>query len=184
MHQRPSRCWMCSNVSAATSDRRSPQPSRTARIARSRSPFFVVTSGVFSSVWACWTDSQFPTRTPLDLHALDARDAGGQFRRQQPVVGGLDRQLADRRDPHVDGNGAEPAGLECHAPGAHGRLGEAGPRLLAVPREEFVQAEIVDPLRDRGGDAVQDQRLQPAPICRPVRQHQFVHFVLVNGQYR
>jgi hypothetical protein len=29
------------------------------------------------------------------LGAFDACDAGGQVRRQQPVVGGLDRQLAD-----------------------------------------------------------------------------------------
>ena len=33
MHQRPSRWWTCANVSAATSDRRRPQPRRTARIA-------------------------------------------------------------------------------------------------------------------------------------------------------
>src|ERR1017187_8862535 len=67
MHHRLSRCWMCLSVSEATSDRRSPQPSRMASIARSRRPFFVVTSGVFRSLWACWTDSQFPTRTPTDL---------------------------------------------------------------------------------------------------------------------
>ena len=28
------------------------------------------TSGVFNSVWACRIDSQFPTRTPLDLTPL------------------------------------------------------------------------------------------------------------------
>ena len=67
MHQRLSRCWMCSIVSAATSDRRSPQLSRMASIARLRSPFLVVTSGAFRSFWACWTDRQFPTRTPMDF---------------------------------------------------------------------------------------------------------------------
>lgn len=41
MYHRLSRCWMCFNVSAATLDRRSPQPNRTASIARSRRPFFV-----------------------------------------------------------------------------------------------------------------------------------------------
>ena len=34
MHQRPSRCWTWAMVSAATSDRRSPQPSSTAMTAR------------------------------------------------------------------------------------------------------------------------------------------------------
>jgi hypothetical protein len=38
MHHRPSRGWMWAKVSAATSERRRPQPRRTARIARSRSP--------------------------------------------------------------------------------------------------------------------------------------------------
>lgn len=40
-------------VSAATSERRRPQPRSTARIARSRSPFVVVASGAFRSAWAC-----------------------------------------------------------------------------------------------------------------------------------
>jgi adenine-specific DNA-methyltransferase len=66
MHHRPSRCWTWPTVSAATSDRRSPQPRSTARIARSRSPLVVLASGVFSSVWACLTESQFPKRTPFD----------------------------------------------------------------------------------------------------------------------
>ena len=70
MHHRLSRCWMCLSVRTATSDRRRPQPRRTASIARSRSPSLVVTSGGFSSFWACWTESQFPTRTPLDLAPL------------------------------------------------------------------------------------------------------------------
>ena len=32
-------------------------------------------------------------------------------------------------------------------------------------------------------NAVQDQGFQPAPICRPVRQYQFVHLVLVNEEH-
>jgi len=70
MHQRLSLCWMCLSVSAAASDRRKPQPSRTASMARSRSPFFVEISGAFRSVWACRSDNQFPTRTPLALTPL------------------------------------------------------------------------------------------------------------------
>src|ERR1035437_1271453 len=66
MHHRPSRCWTWGTVSAATSDRRSPQPRSTARIARSRRPLVAVASGAFNSVCACRTVSQFPKRTPLD----------------------------------------------------------------------------------------------------------------------
>ena len=67
MHQRPSRCWTCANVSAATSEGRNPQPSRTARMARSRRPLTVEMSGVLSSVCAWRCDSQFPTRMPTDF---------------------------------------------------------------------------------------------------------------------
>ena len=52
------------NVSAATSDRRSPQPRSTARIARSRSPRSVAISGALSSACACRCDSQLPVRMP------------------------------------------------------------------------------------------------------------------------
>ena len=34
-------------------------------IARSRRPFRVVMSGVFSSAWACFWDNQFPIREEL-----------------------------------------------------------------------------------------------------------------------
>jgi hypothetical protein len=56
-------------ASAATSDRRSPQPRSTA-MARSRSPFRVLTSGAFRSACACRRDSQFPTRMPPDFTPL------------------------------------------------------------------------------------------------------------------
>ena len=36
-------------------------------MARSRRPLVVVISGAFSSACACFSDSQFPARTPMDL---------------------------------------------------------------------------------------------------------------------
>ena len=48
-----------------------------------------------------------------------------------------------------------------NSPGADRRLVESGPRLKAEPREELVKPEVVHSARDRGGDAVQDQGLQP-----------------------
>ena len=80
MHQRPSRCWTCPIVSAATSDRRSPHPSRTAMMARSRRPFVVVMSGAFRSACACFSESQFPMRTPIAFalftRAMPAANSG------------------------------------------------------------------------------------------------------------
>ena len=52
MHQRLSRCWTCFIVRFVSSERRNPHPSSVANIARSRSPFFVRTSGAFSSACA------------------------------------------------------------------------------------------------------------------------------------
>jgi hypothetical protein len=43
-----------------------PQPRSTARIARSRRPLGVVAFGAFRNFCACWTESQFPSRMPLD----------------------------------------------------------------------------------------------------------------------
>src|ERR1022692_3659371 len=59
----------CAIVSAATSDRRNPQPSSTAMMARSRNPLSFVLSGVFSSACACFWDSQFHTK-PVDFESL------------------------------------------------------------------------------------------------------------------
>ena len=65
-HVKVSRCWTCLIVSP---------PIRTGAIRsqaewrawRGRaSPSYVRTSGAFSSACACWSDSQFPTRTPWD----------------------------------------------------------------------------------------------------------------------
>lgn len=56
-------------VSAASSDRRNPQPSNVTNTARSRDPFFVQTSGVLRSVLGEATANS-PTRTPCDRTPL------------------------------------------------------------------------------------------------------------------
>jgi hypothetical protein len=63
----------CVNVSAATSERRKPQPRRTARMARSRSPRSVEISGALSNACACFCDSQLPVRLPC-VFALFTRE--------------------------------------------------------------------------------------------------------------
>ena len=120
----------------------------------------------------------------LLVKGLPPRDAGGELRRQKPVVGRLDRQLPHRRDSDVDGDGPEPAGLQRDAPGAHGCLGEARPGLLREPGEKLVQPQVVNPFGDRGGNAIQDQGLQSAPVRRSVRNRYLIHFSPLNGPYR
>ena len=112
MHQRPSRSWTCSNVSAATSDRLRPHPRRTARMARSRRPFTVLTSGALSRLCAWRTDSQLPTRMPTDFRAPHTGDSRRKFRREESVVGCLSRQFANRRHPNDDRRRAKATGLQ------------------------------------------------------------------------
>jgi tetratricopeptide (TPR) repeat protein len=93
--------------------------------------------------------------------ALDPGDARRQFRGEKPVVGRFDRQFANRRDPDVDRDRAEPTRLERHPPSGHGRLCESRrSRCFGKPRDELIQPEIVNPARDRRRDAVEHQRLQ------------------------
>lgn len=99
MHYRLSRCWMWARVSAATSERRSPQPSGMASIARSRNPFFVAISGAFRSAWACLSESQFPTRTPLDLAPLTREMPAASSSDSNPLS--LSKHYSDSRDSLV-----------------------------------------------------------------------------------
>ena len=61
--------------------------------------------------------------------------------------------LANRVSPSSIGIAREGQTATLSLMPSHGRLGEAGARLLLVPGEELVQAEIVHALGDRGGDA-------------------------------
>src|ERR1017187_2208652 len=136
----------------------------------------------------CRTQSSFSSTPRPGLSSTgerrNPRDPAGQFRRQKSVVCGLDRQLANRRDPHVDGNGAEPAGLQRNAPGGDGRLGESGPGFAPVPLEELVEPQIVDAAGDRRGDAIQHQSLQPLPMGSLRSNNQISHLGSLNGHYR
>ena len=86
MHQRPSRCWMCVSVSAATSDRRNPQPRRTARMARSRNPLTVSMSGCAEQRLRLLQREPIANSDTLRFHALHAGDASRHLWREQPVV--------------------------------------------------------------------------------------------------
>ena len=115
-----------------------------------REPFFVRTSGAFRSACAWRSESQLPTRA-MRRDALDSGDPERQLRREQAVVGRLDRQFANGRDPHLNRDRPEPAGVERDSPRHHGRF------------------------RDSGRPQFEHQSFQSAPLCGPVGHHQFVH---------
>ena len=77
----------------------------------------------------------------------------------------------------------QPAGLQRHAPGAHGGLGEAGPRLQVVPGEELVQAQVVDPLVI-GEETLSSTRPSAAASGALANNNQIIHLGPLNGQYR
>src|ERR1022692_425021 len=153
MHHRPSRCWMWLIVSAATSDRRKAQPRSTAMMARSRRPLVVVMSGAFRSACACFNDSQFPARTPMDL-AL--------FTRWMPAASSADSR------PYLGTAATASAGP--YGPRSHGDLAGTcskvdrgmhafSQRLLA---EELVRVRRPDD-RERYAAAQRQARIDPNP---------------------
>jgi hypothetical protein len=81
-------------VRFATSDRRSPQPSRVANMPRSRSPFFVRASGGVQEGLSLAERQPVPDADAVGLDALDPGNPRRQFRGEQPFVRRLDRQLA------------------------------------------------------------------------------------------
>jgi hypothetical protein len=111
-------------------------------------------------------------------------DPGGQFRRQQSVVGGLHRELAHRGNTHVDGDGAELAGLQRNTPLAHSCLRESGTGFPAIPFEEFVEPEVVHAAGNRRRDAIQHQSLQSLPMGSMRNNNQISHLDSHNGHYR
>ena len=184
MHHRPSRCWTWPTVSAATSDRRSPQPRSTARIARSRSPLVVVTSGVFSSVCACFTESQFPKRMPLDATPFTRVIPLASSGASSPLSAASTASLRTAVIRTLMETAPSPRASSATRQAADGRLGEAGPGFAPVPLEELVEPEIVNAAGDRRGDAIQHQALQSLPMGSLRNNNQISHLGPLNGQYR
>ena len=158
-HQRPSRCWICSKVSRTASSRRSPQPTSTARMARSRLPWLVAGSGAASSVSAWRLVSQLPVRTPLLLGAADVPDGLRRGRIEQPVVRCFRRQLPHRREFLVHAGRREAFRFERRPPGLHRGAGERRPALAVPPDEEILERPGVHDAGERARDGVQDQLL-------------------------
>jgi hypothetical protein len=80
-------------------------------------------------------------------------------------------------DPDIVRNPAQAAGFERNAPSGDSCPRETGARRLAIPCEEFVQTQVVDPFRNRGRDAIDHKRLQSLPQG-VLRNH---HQILTKG---
>ena len=109
MAQRSSRRCKQSNVSSASSRRRSPQPSKIANIARLRFPVRVWPSGDCQKANASLAVNQF-TQTRAELtNAFDSMDAGSEFGAHQTRVCCLISKPTHSGHSHVDRPGRETA---------------------------------------------------------------------------
>src|ERR1035441_7028587 len=108
-----------------------------------------------------------------DIVGSCSRGSSGPRPKTSSRISSITRSFSTRLD--VDGDGPEPAGLKRHSPGAHGGLRKASPRLLAVPGKELVQAQVVNPFGDRGGNAVQHECLEFLPLVRLRNYNQISH---------
>ena len=93
MTQRPSRCWMSSTVRRTSSSRRSPQPSSSPKMARSRLPFKVSGSGSANKPAGLFPGKPVPCPGTFGPGAGDLGDAGGEFGREQSIVGRFGGEL-------------------------------------------------------------------------------------------
>jgi hypothetical protein len=80
------RCCRCVNSRWASSRRRRPQPSKTARMARSRLPFKVSGSGLCQKRRASSAVSQLPTLTPSFLGPLTRRMLAANSGLSKPAI--------------------------------------------------------------------------------------------------
>ena len=181
--QRPSRCCKSSTSIRSSSARRSPQPSRRARIARSRSPVRVAGRRGVEEIVGLFLHQPVPCPVAALLdarHALDRRGHGGV---EQLIVGHLPGELADRREPEVDRRGGKALGQERRPVLLDQGLGERRPCPRDPdPAKEGRQPRLIGTPGVDGGDAIEDQIDQPGLGVRvPCRSGLNLEFCSPSG---
>jgi hypothetical protein len=83
-------------------------------------------------------------------------DACGEFGAQEPRIGGLVRDTADRRQPEVDGRGRILPLLEVNAIAEDHRPVEGEARLRTVPRDELANRIVAGLLAAPRTQAAED----------------------------
>ncbi len=138
MAQCSSRCCKCVKSRSANSRRRSPQPSNTARIARSRFPLSVF------RVWRLPEATGFLGREPVPkphtqlLGTFHTPDTGGEFGTEQASVCGLVGESSYRSKSSIDRSRREMPILQKDAVTGNDNLVERQSRLGAVPPNKFI----------------------------------------------
>ena len=161
-----SRSCTSSTVSWTSSSRRRPQPTSNPRMARSRLPFKVPGSGSASKSAGLFARQPVPCPGSFGPGARDFGDAGGEIRREQPVVGSLGGQFSDRRQLDIDRGGGQAAAFELGSVSLHGRFGEAALHG-DTPGEKAGQHPVVGAAGMGRAHAVEHQALDRSSAAKP-----------------
>src|SRR5499427_4235002 len=130
---------MCLKSSAASSLRRSAHPKSTARIARSRLPSMVSILGLSEQVARLFPGEPVPCPVAGLADALEGYDSLGQAAIEQRVFGRFCGQLADRREPEIDGSRGQTGRLQNAPVLLNNRSAKSRPGFGRVPGEEILQ---------------------------------------------
>lgn len=160
MAQRSSRRCKLSKVSSESSCRRSPQPSRMARIARLRFPVRVWASGNCQSADASPAVSQLPRREPSLRTPLTRVDPGSQFGAQQAGVGHVVSQPSHSSHSHVDRPGCEAAFLYVKPIAQNHCFIQRESWFRTVPGYELIDSMLISAPRVRRTEAPEDRGLR------------------------
>ena len=114
MAQCSSRRWRWSSVRSDSSRRRSPQPSKTARIARSRLLFGVPAFGSCQRERACSAVNQFRKRTPNLLDPFTLRIPAASSGLSKPASAASSASLRHGRESHIRSSRRHPAIFEVN----------------------------------------------------------------------
>ena len=159
-----------------TSDRRSPQPRRTARMVRSRRPLTVVISGALRSVCACFSDSQLPMRMPTDFALLTRAIPAASSGVSSPIsaasadnlrIADILMMIDDEPSPRASRDTRHALTVALVKPGRGACWNHARNSSSAMLYTRFVIGER---------DAIEHERLQFLPSRDLLHGNQIVHF--------
>jgi hypothetical protein len=148
MAQCSSRCCKCVNSRSASSRRRSPQPSKIARIARSRWPLALQSLCIRTLPKAARFVCGEPITEPHAqlLGAFDSPDAGCQLWAEQAGICRFIRQTADRRKSAIDRGRREATVLEENAKARDHYFVKGEPWLRTIPLNELIDGMSITAL--------------------------------------
>ena len=155
MIQCPSRSWISSIFSAAASARRRPQPISKATMARFLSCRRIGRPERANEAIALFCGQPIANTNAEAARSSHPSDPCSKIRAQQPAIGCLVGEAADRCQSETDSSGGVRFLLKSDSVAGHHRLVEGQPRLRTIPVDELPDCVIICTLGARRCQAVQ-----------------------------